>query len=130
MSRRELGLGLQSDKQPGAYAELARRAESDGFDVVTVFNDLFFQPSLPALLEIAHATTRVRVGASCLNPFTLHPVEIAGQVAAIDAASHGRAYLGLALPPTFTSSAMRPARAPPLRPQVPISSGTAVRSTG
>ena len=37
---------------------------------------------------------------------------------------------GLALPPTFTSSAMRPARAPPRRPQVPISSGTAVRSTG
>ena len=96
MSRRELGLGLQSDKQPGAYAELARRAESDGFDVVTVFNDLFFQPSLPALLEIAHATTRVRVGASCLNPFTLHPVEIAGQVAALDTASRGRAFLGLA----------------------------------
>jgi len=96
VSRRELGLGLQSDKRPGAYAELARRAEQDGFDVVTVFNDLFFQPSLPALLEIAQATTRVRVGASCLNPFTLHPVEVAGQVAALDAASDGRAFLGLA----------------------------------
>jgi 5,10-methylenetetrahydromethanopterin reductase len=38
----------------------------------------------------------VRLGAACFNPFTLHPVEIAGQVAAIDAASGGRAYLGLA----------------------------------
>ena len=36
------------------------------------------------------------MGASCLNPFTLHPVEIAGQVAALDAESGGRAYLGLA----------------------------------
>jgi 5,10-methylenetetrahydromethanopterin reductase len=63
---------------------------------VTTFNDLWFQPALPALLEIAAATTRVRVGPSCLNPFTLHPVELAGQVAAVDRASGGRAFLGLA----------------------------------
>jgi 5,10-methylenetetrahydromethanopterin reductase len=96
VSLRELGLGLQSDKRPGAYAALAEPAEQAGFDVVTVFNDLFFQPSLPALLEIARATSRVRVGASCLNPFTVHPVEIAGQAAALDAESDGRAFLGLA----------------------------------
>jgi len=93
---RELGLGLQGDKRPGAYADLARRAEEAGFDVVTVFNDLFFQPALPPLLEIARATERVRVGPSALNPFTTHPVEIAGQVASLDAESGGRAFLGLA----------------------------------
>jgi 5,10-methylenetetrahydromethanopterin reductase len=93
---RELGLGLQGDKRPGAYAALARRAEDAGFDVVTVFNDLFFQPALPPLLEVARATERVRVGPSALNPFTAHPVEIAGQVAALDAESGGRAFLGLA----------------------------------
>jgi 5,10-methylenetetrahydromethanopterin reductase len=93
---RELGLALQTDKPVGAYAPLARAAEEAGFDVVTVFNDLWFQPALPALLEIAAATSRVRVGPSCLNPFTLHPVEIAGQTAALDRASHGRAFLGLA----------------------------------
>lgn len=93
---RQAGLGLQTDKRPGRYAELARIAEDAGFDVVTTFNDLFFQPSLPALLEIANETTRVRLGASCLNPFTTHPAEIAGQVAALDLASEGRAYLGLA----------------------------------
>lgn len=93
---RELGLALQTNKQVGTYAELARAAEAAGFDLVTVFNDLWFQPSLPALLEIAAATTHVRVGPSCLNPFTVHPVEIAGQVAALDRASRGRAFLGLA----------------------------------
>jgi 5,10-methylenetetrahydromethanopterin reductase len=93
---REVGLGLQGDKEPGAYATLARGAEEAGFDVVTVFNDLFFQPALPPLLEIARATERVRVGPSALNPFTTHPVEIAGQVAALDAQSDGRAFLGLA----------------------------------
>jgi 5,10-methylenetetrahydromethanopterin reductase len=92
---RELGLALQTDKPVGEYAVLARRAEEAGFDVVTTFNDLWFQPSLPALLEIAAATERVRVGPSCLNPFTLHPVELAGQVAALDRASDGRAFLGL-----------------------------------
>jgi 5,10-methylenetetrahydromethanopterin reductase len=38
----------------------------------------------------------VRLGAACLNPYTQHPYEIAGSVAALDAASGGRAYLGLA----------------------------------
>jgi 5,10-methylenetetrahydromethanopterin reductase len=93
---REVGLALQTDKPVGEYAVLARRAEEAGFDVVTTFNDLWFQPALPALLEIAAATERVRVGPSCLNPFMLHPVELAGQVAALDRASDGRAFLGLA----------------------------------
>jgi 5,10-methylenetetrahydromethanopterin reductase len=92
----ELGLGLQTDKRPGSYARLAQRAEEGGFDVVTAYNDLWFQPALPALLEIAAATTRVRLGPSCLNAYTVHPVELAGQVAALDLASDGRAYLGLA----------------------------------
>jgi 5,10-methylenetetrahydromethanopterin reductase len=93
---RQLGLGLQTDKKPGDYAPLAELAEDAGFDVVTTFNDLWFQPALPALLEIAGATRHARVGPSCLNPFTLHPVEIAGQIAVLDAASNGRAFLGLA----------------------------------
>jgi len=94
--RRELGLGLQTDKKPGEYGPLASAAERAGFAVVTAYNDLWFQPALPALLEIASSTQRVRVGPSCLNPFTLHPVEIAGQTAMLDAVSKGRAFLGLA----------------------------------
>jgi 5,10-methylenetetrahydromethanopterin reductase len=93
---RELGLGLQTDKALSEYGPLAQAADEAGFDVVTTYNDLWFQPALPALLEIARATTRVRVGPACLNPFTLHPVEIAGQIAVLDAATDGRAFLGLA----------------------------------
>jgi 5,10-methylenetetrahydromethanopterin reductase len=91
----ELGLGLQSDKAPGEYVALARRAEEGGFDVISVYQDLFFQPAIAPLLHIAAATERVRLGPAALNPYTLHPVEIAGQIAALDAASGGRAYLGL-----------------------------------
>lgn len=91
----ELGLGLQSDKTPEEYVALARRAEDGGFDVISVYQDLFFQPAIAPLLHIAAVTERVRLGPAALNPYTLHPVEIAGQVAALDAASRGRAYLGL-----------------------------------
>jgi 5,10-methylenetetrahydromethanopterin reductase len=92
----ELGLALQTDKRPGEYASLARAAEDAGFAVVTTYSDLWYQPALPALLEIASATRLVRVGPSCLNPFMLHPVEIAGQIGVLDIASKGRAFLGLA----------------------------------
>ena len=96
MRRAEIGLGIQSDKPPGAYAPLAAAAEDFGVDVVSVFSDLLFQPPIAALLEMAGATSRIRLGAACWNPYSLHPYEIAGQVAALDAASDGRAYLGLA----------------------------------
>jgi len=64
--------------------------------VVSVFHDLLYQPAIYPLLLIAGATERVRVGPAALNPSTLHPVELAGQAAALDLLSGGRAYLGLA----------------------------------
>lgn len=96
MTVAEIGLGLQSDKRAGDYARLARRAEEHGFDVLSVFGDLMYQPPIFPLLEMAAATRRVRLGPACLNPYSAAPYEIAGQVAALDLASHGRAYLGLA----------------------------------
>jgi 5,10-methylenetetrahydromethanopterin reductase len=96
VSRAEIGLGIQTNKSPGRYAEIAALAEGVGVDVLTVFSDLMYQPPLPALLEMARATSTVRLGVSCWNPYTLHPYEIAGQFAALDRASGGRAYLGLA----------------------------------
>ena len=108
--RPEFGIAFQADKPPGGYAPLAAAAESHGFDVVSVFADLLYQPPLPALLEMAAATRRVRLGAACLNPYTLHPYEIAGQVAALDAAAPGRAYLGLARGAWLDAVGLRSAR--------------------
>jgi 5,10-methylenetetrahydromethanopterin reductase len=91
----EVGLGLQSDKRPEEYIAIARRAEAAGFDVVSVFHDLLFQPAIVPLTLIAHATERVRLGPAALNARTLHPIELAGQAAALDLVSDGRAYLGV-----------------------------------
>ena len=63
--------------------------------MLTVFHDLFFQPAIFPLLTIARVTERVRLGPAALNATTLHPVEIAGQTAALDLASGGRAYAGI-----------------------------------
>jgi 5,10-methylenetetrahydromethanopterin reductase len=91
----EVGLGLQSDKRPEEYIAIARRAEAAGFDVVSVFHDLLFQPAIVPLTLIAEATERVRLGPAALNARTLHPIELAGQAAALDLVSNGRAYLGV-----------------------------------
>ena len=96
MDTAEIGIAFQADKSPGRYGELAAAAEAYGFDVVSVFADLLDQPPLPALLEMARATSRVGLGAACLNPYTQHPYEIAGGLAALDAVCGGRAYVGLA----------------------------------
>jgi 5,10-methylenetetrahydromethanopterin reductase len=106
----EFGLGFQGDKRLERYAELARLGERLGFDVLSVYADLFYQPAIYPLLVMAQNTTRVRLGPACLNPFTLHPVEIAGQIATLDAASHGRAFLGLTRGAWLQSAGLRPGR--------------------
>ena len=52
----EIGLGLQSDRSLADYEAVGRRAEAAGFDVVSVFQDLFFQPAIFPLLAIARVT--------------------------------------------------------------------------
>jgi 5,10-methylenetetrahydromethanopterin reductase len=94
--RVELGLGLQSDKTATEYVRLTQLAENYGFDVLSVFGDLMYQPPFFPLMIAALNSSRIRLGPACLNPYMLHPVEIAGQIAALDLASQGRAYLGLA----------------------------------
>ena len=93
---RELGIGLRTDQAPATYEAIARRAEGAGVDVLSVFHDLLYQPAIGPLLLMARVTERIRLGPAALNPFTLHPYEIAGQIAMLDSVSAGRAYLGLA----------------------------------
>lgn len=89
-------IALQTDKPLSAYAPLARQIETYGFDGLSVYNDLLYQPAWLPLMEIAHATERLRLGPAAVNPFTCHPLNIAGNIALLDEASGGRAYLALA----------------------------------
>jgi 5,10-methylenetetrahydromethanopterin reductase len=91
----EVGIGLAGGLAPRRYRDLAVTAEAAGMDAITVFGDLMFQPPALVLLDMALVTDRIRLGVAAYNPWTQHPVEIAGQLATLDAASHGRAFYGL-----------------------------------
>jgi 5,10-methylenetetrahydromethanopterin reductase len=92
----QVSIAFQTDKPLAAYGPLAAAAEGYGFDAVTVYNDMLYQPAWLPLLEMARTTRRVQLGVAAVNPFTCHPINIAGNIALIDEASHGRAYLGIA----------------------------------
>lgn len=92
----KISIAFQTDKPLASYGALAAQAEAYGFDTVTVYNDLLYQPAWLPLLEMARATKKIRVGVAAVNPFTCHPINIAGNIALVDEASNGRAYLGMA----------------------------------
>lgn len=96
MSDSMLSIAFQTDKPLAAYGPLAAIAEDYGFDTITVYNDLLYQPPWLPLLEMAKATNRAQIGIAAVVPFLCHPVNIAGNIALIDEASNGRTYLGMA----------------------------------
>jgi 5,10-methylenetetrahydromethanopterin reductase len=96
VTRQTISIAFQTDKALSAYGALAAQVEAYGFDGVTVYNDMLYQPAWLPLLEIARATKRVRIGPAAVNPFTCHPINMAGNIALIDEVSQGRAYLGVA----------------------------------
>lgn len=118
MRSRAVSIAFQTNKPIAAYGPLAAAAERYGFDGVSVFNDMLYQPAWLPLLEIARATSRVRIGPAAVNPFTCHPLNVAANIALIDEASNGRAYVGFArgawldfvgLQPKHTVTALREA---------------------
>src|SRR5258708_35043039 len=108
------GIALQGDKTPAEYVAHAALIDRYSFAVVSVYNDLFFQPALGPLLLMAPYLRSAQLGPAALNPYLVHPVEIAGQIALLDMVTEGRAYLGLARGSWLDSLAVaqpRPVRA-------------------
>lgn len=106
----QLSIAFQTDKPIAAYGPLAAQVEAYGFDAVTVYNDMLYQPAWLPLLEMARATQRVQVGVAAVNPFTCHPINIAGNIALIDEAAGGRAYLGMARGSWLDFAGLEPAQ--------------------
>lgn len=105
-----ISIAFQTDKPLSAYGALAAEAEAYGFAGVTVYNDMLYQPAWLPLLEMARATRRVRLGVAAVNPFTCHPINIAGNIALIDEAAQGRASLGVARGAWLDFVGLRPRR--------------------
>ena len=89
-------LRLNNDVPVDEFVELARLAESLQFDQIWVSNDLFFRSAPVLLAAAAGATREIVLGTCILNPYSVHPAEIAMIAATLQELSAGRFLLGLA----------------------------------
>ena len=87
---------LNNDHTLAEYVAFAQAAEAAGFDQLWVSNDLFLRSAPVILAAVAQATTRLEFGTGILNPYTIHPAEIAMLAATLDELSGNRFNLGLA----------------------------------
>ncbi len=90
--------GIQASSQPdrASWVGLAKRAEANGFDVLTMPDHFSDQLApIPALMAAADATTSLRVGALVWDNDYKHPVVLAKELATIDLLSGGRLELGI-----------------------------------
>ena len=90
--------GVQVSKETTAkgWAELARRTEAAGYEVLTMPDHFTDQLApIPALMAAASATSTLRVGALVFDNDYKHPVVLAKELATIDLLSEGRLEIGL-----------------------------------
>jgi len=92
----KFSLRLNNDLAVPEYVAMAREAEAAGFDQFWVSNDLFLRAVPVILTAVALATERIAIGTCVLNPYTMHPAEIAMLAATLDEVSGGRFNLGIA----------------------------------
>ncbi len=91
----KFSLRLNNDLPVKTYVELAKLAEEKGFDQFWVSDDLFLRSAPVILTAVALATERIEVGTCIVNPYTLHPAEMAMMAATLDEVSNRRFNLGL-----------------------------------
>ena len=91
----KFSLRFNNDLPVRDYVPYAQAAEEAGFDQFWVSDDLFLRSAPVILSAVALATERIEIGTCILNPFTMHPAEIAMFAATLDELSGGRFNLGL-----------------------------------
>jgi 5,10-methylenetetrahydromethanopterin reductase len=88
-------LRLNNDLTVDEFVALCRLAERQGFDQVWVSNDLYLRSAPVMLTAAAVATERIGLGVGIMNPYSVHPAEIAMMAATLQEVSRGRFLLGL-----------------------------------
>ncbi|MFN8521583.1 MAG: LLM class flavin-dependent oxidoreductase [Chloroflexota bacterium] len=86
---------FNNDLPVSAYPRLAQAAEAAGFDQFWVSDDLFLRSAWIILSAAAQATSRIQIGTCIVNPYTMHPAEMAMAAATLAELSSGRFCLGI-----------------------------------
>jgi 5,10-methylenetetrahydromethanopterin reductase len=89
------GIELTPEVPVVEVADLAERAEAAGFDAVFASCHYNNRDPVVALDRVAARTETATLGPGVANPYDVHPVKLASQVATLDEVSDGRAVLGL-----------------------------------
>jgi len=86
---------LNNDLAVRELIRIAKTAEDHGFDQIWVSNDLFLRSGPIILAAIAQHTKAIKIGSGILNPYSIHPSEIAMMAATLQEVSGGRFLLGI-----------------------------------
>lgn len=90
------GVQVAAAADAAAWADLARRAEALGYDVLAMPDHVGIQFAYaPALAAAACTTTRLRIGTLVLATDFRQPATVAGEATTLDLLSGGRYELGL-----------------------------------
>ena len=60
----EVSIALQTDKPISEYGRVGKLVEILGFDAISVYNDMLFQPAWLPLMQIAQQTQKNQIGTS------------------------------------------------------------------
>jgi 5,10-methylenetetrahydromethanopterin reductase len=86
---------VNNDLSIAELTALAVAAETAGFDQVWVSNDLLLRSAPVLAAVLAARTSRISLGIGVMNPYSVHPGELAMMAATLQEASGGRFLLGL-----------------------------------
>lgn len=96
MSAITFSLRVNNDLDHGSLLAMAEAAEEARIDQLWVSNDLMMR-SAPVLLgALAMRTERLKLGIGIMNPYSVHPSELAMTAATLQEVTDGRFLLGLA----------------------------------
>ncbi len=91
----EIDIILEPDFTPQQLRELAVAAEGYGIRALWMSNYFAHWDPFVALVPVALATSRLRLGALALSPFEMHPLKIANAVLSLNELSGGRAEVSI-----------------------------------
>ena len=90
------GLGTGRNERIHEIADIARVAEEQGFDHITLVDQPFMSRDVHVGATLAAANTRyIRIGHGVADPVTFHPMTLANATATLDELARGRVFMGV-----------------------------------